>query len=60
MKSSTPCYIYGWVVSRAELYEAIQGKPAFLDIYLAQIHIGTEQLLYTRWIEKGYDDNIYK
>jgi len=56
----TPVYAYGWVVSRAELYEAINGEPSLRDIYLSQIYIGAGRLLYTRWREKGYDDNEYK
>jgi len=51
--------VYG-SVSRAELYEAINGEPSLRDIYLTQIHIGAGRLLYTRWREKGYDDNEYK
>lgn len=53
----TPLYTYGWVVSRAELYEAINGKPATWDNHLSQIYIGAERLLCTWWREKGYDDD---
>ena len=58
--SATPVYRYGWVVSRAELYEAINGEPAFRDIYLSRVYIGAGRLLYTWWREKGYDNNEYK
>jgi len=60
MNSIAPVYRYGWIVSRAELYKAMIGEPPFWNIYLIQIHIGAGRMLYSRWKEKGYDDNEYK
>ena len=60
MNSSAPVYRYGWVISRAELYEAINGEPTSWDIFLSKTHIYAGKLLRTRWKEKGYDDNEYK
>ena len=59
-RSVTPVYRYGWVVSSAELYESINGEPAFRDVYLSRIYIGAGYLLSARWQELGYDDNEYK
>jgi hypothetical protein len=60
MNSIAPVYRYGWIVSRAELYEAMIGEPPTFDIYLIQIHISAGRLLYSRLKEKGYDDNDYE
>jgi hypothetical protein len=60
MNSVAPVYRYGWIVSRAELHEAITGEPPMLDMYLIQIHIFAGRMLYSRWKEMGYDDNEYK
>ena len=60
MNSSAPVYRYGWVVSRAELYEAMNGKPHTLDVWLREIDAHAGDLLYSRWMEKGYDDNDFK
>ena len=60
MNSSAPVYRYGWLVSRAELYKAIVGEPHYMDVMLLQIHVWAGNLLYTRWTEKGLDDNDFK
>ena len=60
MNSIASVYRYGWVISRAELYEAINGEPASGDIFLSKTHIYAGKLLRTRWKEKGYDVNEYK
>ena len=60
MNSCAPVYRYGWLVSRAELYEAMVGKPHCTDIYLYEIHFSAESLLCSRWTEKGLDDNSFK
>jgi hypothetical protein len=59
-KLGFPCYRYGWVISRAELYEALHGKPCRYDRYLYRIHVGASARLDDLWTEKGYDDNEYK
>lgn len=57
----TPCYIYGWVISRAELFEALHGKPCHWDKLLSHIYIGaSSRLVYDLWTEKGYNENEYK
>ena len=56
-KTTTPCYRYGWIVPRDELYKAINGKLPVFRSFLFQIHIAAENLLYARWTEKGYDHN---
>ena len=60
INSCAPVYRYGWIISRAELYEAINGEPCFSDALLAQTHIFAGSLFNSRWKEKGYDDNEYK
>ena len=40
MNSCAPVYRYGWLVSRAELYEAMNGKPHTLDVWLREIDDG--------------------
>ncbi len=57
---ATPVYRYGWVVSRAELYEALNGEPCRYDRYLYRIYVGASRRLYDLWTEKGYDNNEYK
>jgi len=47
----TPVYRYGWVVSRSELYEALNGEPC---------RYVWRQRLYHLWKEKEYDSNEYK
>jgi hypothetical protein len=58
--SGTPSYVYGWVISRLELYEALQGKSCPWDHLLDHIYVGAERKLHTWWTEKGLDDNEYK
>jgi len=59
-KFVTPVYRYGWVVSRTELYEALNGEPCRHGRHLYRIHVGANQRLYDLWKEKGYDNNEYK
>ena len=59
-KSCTPCYTYGWIVPRAELYVAINGKLPLFRSFLFQVHIAAENMLYAMWTQEGYDDNEYK
>jgi hypothetical protein len=59
-KLGFPCYRYGWVVPRAELYEALHGEPCRYDRWLYLIHVGARRRLNKLWIEKGYDNNEYK
>jgi hypothetical protein len=56
----TPCYRFGWVISRAELFEALDGEPCTGDDLLSRICIGASNRLYRVWKEKGYDKNEYK
>ncbi len=58
--SGTPLYVYGWVISRVELYEALNGKPCPWDGLLDRVYVGAERRLYSLWTEKGYGDNEYK
>jgi hypothetical protein len=60
MQSRTPAYMYGWVIARAELYEALKGKPCASDRFLEHIYVGAGNRFYAMWTEKGYDKNEYK
>ena len=57
---ATPVYRYGWVVSRAELYEALNGEPCRYDRHLYRIYVGASRRFYSRWTEKGYEINEYR
>jgi hypothetical protein len=59
-KLCSAVYTYGWVVSRAELYEAINGRPTSMHFLLSQIYFGATKLLSMWWREKGYDRHEYK
>lgn len=56
----TPPYIYGWVISRVELYEAITGEPCTWDGLLDHVCLAAENKLYTLWTENGYENNDYR
>jgi len=55
----TPCYVYGWIISRVEVYEALYGEQAPMGP-LPYIHRAADTRLYKHWTEKGYLDNEYK
>jgi len=59
-RSVTPVYRYGWVVSRAELFEALNGEPCRYDRHLYRIYVGASRRFYGWWTEKGYDNNEYR
>jgi len=59
-KADTPVYAYGWVISRAELYEAINLEPCPWDRLLTRIYVVADRRFYALWREKGYDKNEYK
>ena len=58
--AKTPPYIYGWVISRVELYEALNGKSCTWDGFLDRICLVAERKITSLWTEKGYEDNEYK
>jgi len=59
-QAGTPVYAYGWVISRAELYEALNFEPCPWDRLLTRIHVVADRRFYALWSEKGYDKNEYK
>ena len=56
----TPPYMYGWVISRLELFEAVNGEPCPWDRLLERVYVTADRVLYALWTEKGYDQNEYK
>jgi len=58
--SGTPVYRYGWIISRTELYEALEGEPCHWDELLSKICLAADSQFYTFWTEMQYDNNEYK
>jgi len=49
--SGTPAYRYGWIVSRTELYEALEGEPCPWDDLLSHIYLAADSQFYSLWTE---------
>jgi hypothetical protein len=55
-----PAFVYGWIVPKEELLEAMDGEPCTPWTDLDDICCAVKQTLKEEWLTKGYRKSNYK
>ena len=55
-----PAFVYGWIVPKQELHEAIYGEPCVQWTDLEYIPGAVKQTFKEEWLAKGYRKSNYK